>query len=93
MTPSQEHYNAFNQADFVVLVPEHPNVAKAIGTMLGIYASRKRCRNVLINHDLMVKHNRILQIERDDGILTPQWLYQWGKEDADEDTQIIERPK
>ncbi len=90
MTPSKEHYNKFNEVEFCELCPEHAHAVHAMGTLLDLFVLRKRLRNILVNHDLVVNHERLVQLEANDEILTEEMLERWAANDSEEDTAIID---
>ncbi len=93
MTPSQEHYNKFNEAEFCELCPEHAHAVHAMGTLLDLFVLRKRLRNILVNNDLVVNHERLVQLEETGEILSEEMLLRWAANDSEEDTAIIDLSK
>ncbi len=89
MGPSHLHYNNLNVEDFKTLMPEHAKSAGIMAQLLESYARRKRCRNVIDQAGLAIKHMRILEVEKDSEILSQENYDRWYKEDQEDETKAI----
>ncbi len=93
MAPSRLHHNHLNEAEFIELCPEHTLLAKPIAQILDQLACRRRCKNELIQADLVVSHARILELERHSEFLSKELYDKYSAEDCDDDTAIMDITK